>query len=152
MPLWIVQKPWEVTIDFRWLIWLNHFYEAGWQQFLQDYEMFKDRYQLSRTEYPESLKGKRLQNFHRFLPNFLGLKFQNKFQFVQISISTSTFDRIRKVSKISAISTLFSPPSSGQCSQVCGQAVRHRRHHGAPHGLLHHQRGGVPLLHCQNCA
>ena len=87
----------------------------------------------------------------RFWTIFLGLKFKNKFQFVQISISTSTFDRIRKVSSISAISILFSPPSSGQCSQVCGQAVRHRRHNGAPHGLLHHQRGGDPLLHGQNC-
>ena len=39
---------------------------------------------------------------------------------------------------------------SGPSSQVFRQVVRYRRHHGAPHRLLPHQRGGDRLLHGQD--
>ena len=40
--------------------------------------------------------------------------------------------------------------TAGPSSQVCGPAVCYRRHHGAPHWLLSHQRGGDSLLHGQD--
>ena len=83
----------------------------------------------------------------------LGLEFKTELKVVQISFQASTFERITKVYRerdadvycFALILTL------GPSSQVCGQAVCYRRHHGAPHGLLPHQRGGDPLLHGQDC-
>ena len=66
-------------------------------------------------------------------------------KFVKISFSTSTFDRITKVSQIS-IKNYESYNSVGPSSQICGPAVCYRRHHGASHRLLSHQRRGDCLL------
>ena len=48
--------------------------------------------------------------------------------------------------------TLSNSTPTGQESQVCGPAVCYRRHHGAPHRLLPHQRGGDTLLRGQDYA
>ena len=80
---------------------------------------------------------------------FSELEFHSKLKFVQISFSTSTFDRIQKVGR-RFLTSPQSPHSAGPSSQVCRPAVSYRRNHGAPHWLLSHQCGGDYLLHSQD--
>ena len=69
---------------------------------------------------------------------------ENNLKMVQISFSSSTFERITEecgilnnIMKRSVnITEYYNIISIGQKSQVCGPASGHRRNHGAPHWLL----------------
>ena len=79
----------------------------------------------------------------------LGLEFKTELKVVQISFQASTFERITKVYRERDADVYYFAfiLTLGPSSQVCGQALRYRGHHGAPNRLLSHQRRGDCLLH-----
>ena len=74
--------------------------EEGMAKFIRDYERYKYP-DWDNLTYPEGMKSKRLFVFYYLhIPLFQDLKFKSHLKFVQISISTSTFDNIKKVGGI----------------------------------------------------
>ena len=122
----------------------------GLATFLREYEKYKDPHNINQY-YPDAMKGA-ISVFLLYIHKFAAdLRFSSRLKYVQISIRTSTFDKISKELRSSLKLYSLHRITSGPSSQVCGQAVRYRRHHGAPHGLLSHQCRGDHLLHGQDC-
>ena len=119
--------------------------EEGLARYISQYEKFKNQ-QSANLTFPIAMKGLLITWWENNCTSyFLDLKFTSKLKFVQISFSTSTFDRIQKVFNFS-IFIIIIINTSGPSSQVCRPAVSYRRNHGAPHWLLSHQCGGDNLL------
>ena len=69
--------------------------EQGLATFIREYEKYKDPNNINQ-EYPDTMKGHTsvfLLCIHKFAAD---LRFSSRLKYVQISILTSTFDRISK--------------------------------------------------------
>ena len=72
---------------------------AGLKTFIEEYEKFKDPHNINQY-YPDAMKGTNTIFPHYFYHFDSDLKFSSKLKFVQISILSSTFDKICKEQRI----------------------------------------------------
>ena len=125
--------------------------EEGMAKFIRDYERYKYP-DWDNLTYPEGMKSKRLFVFNIYI--FLYFKtsslrvISSLYRFLYRPQPLTTSRRWEGLTQF----ILITRSNSGPSSQVCGPDVCYWRHHGAPHRLLPHQRGGDTLLRGQDYA
>ena len=73
--------------------------EEGLATFLEEYENYKDPHDINQ-DYPDAMKGISTNSINCIYDSAADLKFSSKLKFFQISVLSSTFDKIKKEHRI----------------------------------------------------